>query len=475
MNVKKLVLFFILIIYMGQRGKAEALLLSPEDPVYAFIGNAIRANHSAKYFRSDYPYSWSDIADELKPLRYSFSNLSSLDNNRGYLRLFPSFFMNNKTIDFEMVGTAGVQISPQIAYMMSGVLLPENIGEEILGTKHSRFGHTGRIVTGGLRYDGKIISVNIGRFPVRWGQSWSHSVILSGNAPSYDHVQYSINAGRFKISTLMAQLGSEIESGHRIKRFFSGHQIQYFSKNNKWIISFGDGLVYTGVNRTFEMHYLNPIIPMLMADFEGENEKSSSGENDNSILFMHGRYIPRRNLSFYYELLVDEFQVDPKDRKIYKDALAIKIGLDGSFSLLNKPSFFELEYTRIDNWTYTHHGEFTNIMSHGVPLGYYLGPDVESIFLKYDMYLNPRIIIALENTYYVKGAVTIDSAWDNRGHVDWSTPSEPVSYHNSYSIYLSYHFPKILIWCKYSGDSHNPGINTFQVGFTSLVSALFNL
>lgn len=456
--------------------EAGVLLLPPEDPAYIYYRNAMRSSHTVNFFRNDYPYAWSDITVQLKPLSYSFSNFAQVENNQGYLRLFPSLQMLDTGVRFDIVGTAGAKITPKIAYIMSIKLLPENIGEEILGTEHSRFGYTGRIVTGGLRYKGKNISVNFGRFPVRWGQSWSNSVILSGNAPTFDHLQYSINVGKFKISTLIAQLGSAENLGaERIKRFLSGHQIQYFSKNEKWIFAFGDGIIYTGKNRSLEMHYLNPIIPMLMADFEGENEGPDYGENDNSILFTHGRYILRSNFSIYYELLVDEFQVDSQDRKIYKDALAVKVGLDGSFGLFSKPSYFELEYTRIDNWTYTHHGEFTNIMSKGIPLGYYLGPDVESIWLKYDIYFNPRIIVGIENTYYVKGAITINSDWDNIGHVDWATPSEPVTYHNIFSLSLSYHFQKMLVWCEYNGDLLESGNETLIFGITKMFSTKFNL
>ena len=64
----------------------------------------------------------------------------------------------------------------------------------------------------------------------------------------------------------------------------------------------------------------------------------------------------------------------------------------------------EFEYTKINKWTYIHHGEFTSWHNSGFPLGNAYGPDVESLDFKSVISTSNRYDILIDLGYLIKGS-----------------------------------------------------------------------
>ena len=88
-------------------------------------------------------------------------------------------------------------------------------------------------------------------------------------------------------------------NGKRIKRNIAGHRLTFLSKDGKLLAGLGEQIIYTGQNRDIELHYLNPVVPYFFTALENDVESSGDGDNDNSIVFVTIRYVPKPNFSFF--------------------------------------------------------------------------------------------------------------------------------------------------------------------------------
>ena len=213
--------------------------------------------------------------------------------------------------------------------------------------------------------------------------------------------------------------------------------------------SFGEQIVYTGLNRGFEWHYLNPFVPYFFTALEGDEESSTNGDNDNSILFASMRYVYKPNLSFFGELIIDDFQVDDNN---LQDGFGLKIGADGAFDISGKPITWVVEWTSINSWTYIHHGQFTSWQNRGHSLGYQYGPDLNSLHIQADMWISKALLVNIEADWLEKGSNTLSTEWGNTDNKNDSFPRPHVTRHELLATSLSWYWKYGILeagWSNY--------------------------
>ena len=374
---------------------------------------------------------------EVYKLAFPSANYRELDiqlfpiaDRQAYLRFTPSYRISSGLPDyqFRLWSTSSWQ---SFSLFIEPVIVNSVNGNELLGTDYSRAGMSGRIVNSFLRYENNLINIQFGRSPVWWGQSWESSIIQSGHFPSYDNLSTRFNIGDFQMELLSGQLSSEYISvdgdnnEKRIKRYIAGHRVTWLPRHDKWVLSIGEQIIYTGQDRSLELFYLNPAIPYFFSALEGD--EMTDPDNDNSIIFINGRYLFKPNLSAYFEFILDEYQVD---KNTTPHALGYNIGLDGGTTLKGKDLSFEFEYTNIDSWTYIHHGQYTAWQNRGHPIGYRYGADCQSLMALIDFWLKPDWLISTKYTYLEKGANNLMTEWDSPGTKDAPFPSPPVTRHS---------------------------------------------
>ena len=375
---------------------------------------------------------------------YYFSDkLDSLEKNS--IQIKPNYILlswNDQLINYFSTKIYGRNES--FLFFVEPTIVNEPYGPDLLGVDFTRSGINGRITNGFVRYENEIITIQMGRSPLLWGQSINRSIIQSRVTPSYDHMDLLLKFNRFRLEILSGQLGSELLQGERIKRNIAGHRLTWISKNEKLFASFGDQIIYTGKNRGMEWHYLNPFIPYFLSALDGEEETTDTdvplptgmvANNDNSILFAEIRYVYKPTLSIIGELLIDDFQVD--DNNI-QDGLGYKVGIDGAFDISGKPITWALDWTSINSWTYIHHGQYTSWQNKGHALGFPYGPDLKSLHIQADVWVTKALLFNIESDWLEKGSNTLSTEWGNVDNKNDPFPKPPVTNHTLFATSLGW-------------------------------------
>ena len=198
-----------------------------------------------------------------------------------------------------------------------------------LGMSYSRNNISASINNAFFQFDLKNIYLRLGKSSNWWNQSFSRSIIQSGLYPSFNHILFRYKIANFQFELLNGQLGSsKTQEGNRIKRFMAGTRFR-FNIKNKTLITVGQQIIYTGVNRGVEISYLNPFIPYFFSGLEDE-EDGFPFDNDNTILFIDFKHEVNLNMSLFAELLVDDIQIDNTG---LDHAFGYKIGMNKMFLL----------------------------------------------------------------------------------------------------------------------------------------------
>lgn len=405
---------------------AGQLPIPMNDPLFYLQLQSFKLNQDLEIYRDSYP----DITKAKGWMHYS---LSDSDVN---LRVLPQalFASNSTNHQFSIWGNASWH---KVSALVESRLVQGNFSRDVLGSEYERMGMSGRMNTAFIRYQDDRAMFQMGRAPVMWGAANTNSIIQSGLAPSYDHFNGQIMLGDFRIEVLAGQLGSEyLADGTRIKRLIAGHQVNWLSKSKSLLVGVGEQIIYTGQNRSLELYYINPFVPYVFTAFEKDEENISSGDNDNSIIFMYARYNLKPDLSLYSEVLIDDYQLDDTGRQ---HALGLNMGLDWGTKIFNRITTGTISYTRINSWTYIHSGQFTNWENSNHPIGYYYGPDAESFGFQIDHWLSSAWLIKLNYQYVAKGANLLSSGWSNEATVDNDFPMKPVQYYQFGDYSLSWY------------------------------------
>ena len=418
--------------------------IPPNDLLYKLFRLNFIETHDLSIYTKSYPFSFNDF--QLKLYNKNESNL--------LLKISPSINISKDIPDIR----SGIWLYTKwdnFSFLAEPLVVNDFYGEEILGEEYTNKGVTGRFVNSYIRYSSNNYNIQFGRSPLWWGQSWESSVIISGAAPSFDYGSFDLSFGRFHYSIFAGQLHSvKVDSIGRFKRYIGGKKLTFLSKNKRFVFSVGDLILYTGTNRSFELFYLNPIVPTFFADLERETDHYpwDGKDNDNAMIIFDGRYVFENNISTYFELLIDDFQMTIANRDTIPDALAYKLGVDSPLSLFGKKSTIEIEFTRIFGNTYITRGWFTNWEDRNIPIGYKYGPDCQSLFISLNHWLKNNILLSVSNTYLEKGSMNLESEYNQYRDKDAPFPTEPVKYHNYFSPSIAWYTNHSIIeagWSNY--------------------------
>lgn len=425
------------------------IIISPTHPSYEFLINSIYEHHDSGIYTEYYPYVLARV-DSTNNVHQAFLGVySSFDISKGYPEHGLGLWSSTTWDRFSLY------VEPRA--------VSEKYGQTLLGSDYSRAGFSLRINSSFLRYSGDRLAVQFGRGPVWWGQSWNASILQPRSAISYDHLSARFNIGAFYLEILSGQLNSGyLAAGDgtgkdRIKRYAAGHRLIWRPPNNKLIFTVGEQIIYSGQDRSLELFYMNPVIPYFFTALEG-NEMENP-DNDNSIVFLTGRYNLKSNFSGYFEFIVDDYQVDENN---VPDAPGYKIGIDGCNYLLEKKLCYDLEYTSIGTWTYIHHGQYTSWQNSGHPLGYKYGPDCRSIATGGDYWFNSVTRFSVNYTWLEKGNNNLTTTWASPGTRDNPFPSLPATEYNFISVSAKRYWKYLNVELGYSnypvGDAEIDGV-----------------
>jgi hypothetical protein len=138
-------------------------------------------------------------------------------------------------------------------------------------------------------------------------------------------------------------------------------------------ISLGESALLSRGTRTIDLAYANPLMLYVVT----QNDASRSGPSDNLQAF--GAVHLRSGTSqLFAELLVDDIQIDPQDRKTIQDQLAWTVRGVQAIRLMI-PTTAIAEYRHVNSFTYQRSSYATVYQNYNAPLGSELGPDADMV------------------------------------------------------------------------------------------------
>jgi len=254
--------------------------------------------------------------------------------------------------------------------------------------------------------EGMKISVQLGREPLTVGYGYGSKLVLSGDNPTLDFLQFKFDYGIVHFTSIHAStvglFASEREE--RYTKFWAFNSLK-FSLNGLFDIGMGEAIVYSG--RGIELAYLSPI------PFYKFIEMSLQDRDNGNIYFeLQTGFIP--NLELQGTFFLDEnilSNLGELDNFTNKTAYQLGAFWYEAFTINNLS--WILEYTRIRPYVYSHIDIKNTYTAWGTNLGHRIGPNSDEIFTRFAYNVNSWIGASLEYRHQRSG----ENIYDDGGNL----------------------------------------------------------
>jgi hypothetical protein len=220
-----------------------------------------------------------------------------------------------------------------------------------------------------------------------WGPSGLQGVLVSDNPYSMDHLAFTLGTRGIQLQWMATQLNTLVDStGALVNRHMVNSRL-WIRPRGRWTVALWQAAVTSGVGRTLEPWYLNPVS---LAVF-----RTSNGTNAN--IFMGVDVERRAAVTLFGQFMVDDIQVSrkvPTDLKPVSHALTI--GAKGGIGA--GAASWMLFYTQVANLTYRNEDNLQ------VPL--YFGLGTGRNFDDYDQ-ATAKLSVILRPTFALEPEVTL--------------------------------------------------------------------
>ena len=230
---------------------------------------------------------------------------------------------------------------------------------------------------------GKWLTLSFGRASEAWLGEGRESLTLSAWGPALDRIELSGRWRRVEARALIASLASvqmdpavdSLPAGSVPRRFYRqlfGHSLT-IRPTQALELSLGETMLIARGTQTLELAYMNPLMAYVIT--QNDTSRYNATQNDNLQLF-GGVRLHSGASALQAELLVDDIQIDPKDRKTVQDQLAWSVrGTQGLPLVI--PASAVAEYRHVNSYAYLRNFYATAYQSYDAPLGSELGPDAD--------------------------------------------------------------------------------------------------
>jgi hypothetical protein len=269
---------------------------------------------------------------------------------------------------------------------------------------------------GSIRYDAGIISAQVGRERVLWGNGYGEKMTLSDNPRVFDHVRVDVNykavgytflhgwllgTERMLTFSLPADTTFQFAEPTFADKFFAAHRLE-LSFPGVISVGFQEMVVYS--NRSVDLAYLSPLSFL-------ESVQRSRGERDNVFWAFDLQTHFMRDLEVSASILYDDINVPDMFSNRWNDRYAWQVGLfyADPFTLAN--TSLMVEYTRVEPYVFSHGRSRDNsFTSLGLMLGPRVGPNGDSWFLRLDYAPERNLSLSARVLLKRHGLNTLDSA-----------------------------------------------------------------
>ena len=293
-----------------------------------------------------------------------------------------------------------------------------------------------------LKFKMPWFEMQFGQDNLQWGPGYHGNLMVSPNPTAIDMLKFQTI---FKTVSFTAFTGVLEDRSEDInEKYISGHRIEGYFWDR---FGFGMSEVVVYGNR-FEPGYLNPVnIYLINEQTISRADSRAPGSGDNVLASVDLRLRPIDNFEIYGEVLVDDG--NPAASFYHWDT---KFGILGGIYLTDPfglpDTDFHVEYTFINQYTYTHVNP-VNVYKHFTSvIGHHIGTDADNLWIE----LRRRFTDKLETVF------GYELERHGEGDIDKSHPEDA---------------PKDDVWTPLSGITESEhrlriGFNWVEIGHYSI-------
>lgn len=244
----------------------------------------------------------------------------------------------------------------------------------------------------------------------------AESMVLSANGPALDRVSLDARWTRFEFRALVASVNDvnltptldatpDSLGNQRWHRMLIAHALT-FRPSSKLELTLGETGLIPRQGGGLALGFANPL--ML---YQVTQNDASPGERREGGVNLTAFGSVRANLgpaSIQGDLVVDDIQIDSKDRKVFPDQIAWNVL--GSFALpLPLPASLALQYRRAGSFTYLSWSYANSWQQYGQSIGSELGPDADLARLSGELWPSGRLRLGAGVSHWRRGANRLDT------------------------------------------------------------------
>ncbi len=273
-------------------------------------------------------------------------------------------------------------------------------------------------VEGYVRYDGGIVSAEVGRERLLWGNGYNDKLVVSDNIRVFDFIRGDAEYKALKYTFIHGWLlGKKSNSIYYLNDALPPDSNSHFNEPivaDKFIgahrlevslplltLGFQEMAIYS--NRSVDLAYLNPVTLI-------ESAQRSREERDNILWAFDAKAHYIKDIELQASLLMDDLNFPKIGTSSYQNKFAFQIGamIVDPFSFSN--TSFAVEYTRVNPYTFSHersrdndYGSLNRIMSH------HIGPNSDSWFFRFDFQPMYRLSTSFRGEFQREGENVFDA------------------------------------------------------------------
>lgn len=274
--------------------------------------------------------------------------------------------------------------------------------------------------------------LSVGRGAEAWLGEGRESLMLSAHGPPLDRVLASVRWRRFEGRALFAMADDVVldtardalPPGRRDVRFYryvAGHALTWRPQAGLELTLGETALLGRGAPG-IDLAYVNPLMIYLVN--QNDTGRVSGGDSRDNLTVFGGVRLQRGAATIAGELLVDDIQIDSRDRQNIPDQLGTRLELSVRLPLV-VPASARAEYRRIGSYTYLR-GFYSEVYQrYDDPIGSELGPAADHLRFEGELWPSGRVRLSADVGVWRRGGLRIDERPSRRaaGHAGEAFPS----------------------------------------------------
>ena len=284
---------------------------------------------------------------------------------------------------------------------------------------------------GSVRYDGGIVSAELGTERVLWGDGYDQKMIMSDNVRPFPFIRADAQYKAIRYTFIHAWLLGfprawtdfvSADSALKIKgpsiadKYIAAHRLE-FSFPRLFDIAFNEMVVYA--NRAPDLAYLVPINLL-------ESAQRNRGERDNGLWSFDIQTHFTPGLELMGTVLFDDLHLPDFFKNRYYNKNAYQLGFFLTDPFVFRNTSLMVEWTHVQPYVFSHDYSIEeNYTSYGAGLGPRIGPNSDSWFIRGDVFPTGRLTLSLrcflerhgDDVYDANGALVKNVGGDlEQGH-----------------------------------------------------------